>query len=74
VPHFGAALSVDAFHALAARLKGAGVKFEIEPTLRFSGAPGEQWTMFFLDPSNNAIEFKAMTNPNNLFARYVVAE
>lgn len=86
VPHFGAALSVDEFHALAARLRerggwgqedggqcGAfGLKFEIEPHLRFRGAPGEQWTMFFRDPSGNALEFKAMTNPDNLFARYKV--
>ena len=72
VPHFGAALGVDAFHALAARLEAAGVAFEIAPHLRFRGQPGEQWTMFFRDPSGNALEFKAMTRPENLFARYVV--
>jgi len=47
-------------------------KFEIEPHLRFVGQPGEQWTMFFRDPSGNALEFKAMTRPENLFAKYVV--
>lgn len=51
VPHCGAALSVPQFHDLADRLKAQGVKFVIEPHLRFQGAPGEQWTMFFMDPS-----------------------
>lgn len=72
VPHFGAALSPGQFRALAARVAAAGVKFEIEPHLRFEGAPGEQLTMFFRDPSGNALEFKAMTNPANLFAKYIV--
>ncbi|GBF96072.1 glyoxalase [Raphidocelis subcapitata] len=72
VPHFGAALPVDQFRALAARLAAARVEFEIEPHLRFEGKPGEQWTMFFRDPSGNALEFKAMTNPANLFAKYRV--
>jgi uncharacterized protein len=79
VPHFGAALSVDEFHDLAARLPAGGAAFgfagfEIEPHLRFQGQPGEQWTMFFRDPSGNAIEFKAMTRPENLFAKYHVGE
>ena len=75
MPHFGAALSVDQFHELSAKLKASGaVKFEIEPHLRFKGAPGEQWTMFFKDPSGNALEFKAMTTPANLFARFVVSD
>ncbi|PNW76111.1 hypothetical protein CHLRE_12g547400v5 [Chlamydomonas reinhardtii] len=74
VPHFGAALTVDQFHALAMQLKSQGVKFALEPHLRFKGTPGEQWTMFFYDPSGNALEFKAMTNPENLFAKYVVTE
>ena len=47
VPHFGAALTEPDFHDLAARLKAKGVKFIIEPHLRFEGKPGEQWTMFF---------------------------
>eukprot|EP00516_Mucochytrium_quahogii_P008316 CAMPEP_0203764698 /NCGR_PEP_ID=MMETSP0098-20131031/17987_1 /ASSEMBLY_ACC=CAM_ASM_000208 /TAXON_ID=96639 /ORGANISM=" , Strain NY0313808BC1" /LENGTH=169 /DNA_ID=CAMNT_0050660847 /DNA_START=162 /DNA_END=671 /DNA_ORIENTATION=+ len=72
VPHFGVALSIDEFKALAARLKKNGVKFIIEPHLRFVGAPGEQWTMFFRDPSGNNLEFKAMVHPENLFAKYTV--
>ncbi|KAL4431987.1 hypothetical protein ABPG77_000254 [Micractinium sp. CCAP 211/92] len=71
VPHFGVALSVNDFQRLAERLKGQ-VDFAIEPHLRFGGQPGEQWTMFFYDPSGNALEFKAMTNPDNLFAKYRV--
>lgn len=73
VPHFGICLTVPQFTALAARLRASGaVTFLVEPHLRFAGAPGEQWTMFFKDPSGNSLEFKAMTNPANLFAKYVV--
>ena len=64
VPHFGAALPVPQFHALAERLRAAGVAFELEPHLRFRGAPGEQWCMFLRDPSGNAIEFKAVRLSN----------
>ncbi|TMW67740.1 hypothetical protein Poli38472_007412 [Pythium oligandrum] len=71
VPHFGVALTVDDFHSLADRLKKSGVQFIIEPHLRFQGRKGEQWTMFFKDPSGNSLEFKAMTTPENLFAKYV---
>ncbi len=74
VPHFGVVLSVAEFQALAARVKAAGIKFIVEPHLRFPGAPGEQWTMFFKDQSGNNLEFKAMTNPDNLFAKYFVKE
>lgn len=74
VPHFGLALTVDEFHALADRLKKAGIQFIIEPHLRFKGQPGEQWTMFFKDPSGNNLEFKAMTNIDNLFAKYNVVD
>ncbi|KAA0162577.1 hypothetical protein FNF28_04670 [Cafeteria roenbergensis] len=74
VPHFGAALSVEDFHALAKRLRQHKTKFIIEPHLRFKGQPGEQYTMFFKDPSGNSLEFKAMTNPNNLFAKYHVED
>jgi uncharacterized protein len=74
VPHFGVCLGVPEFHALSERLRSAGVKFIIEPHLRFEGAPGEQYTMFFKDPSNNSLEFKAMTNPGNLFAKYFVSD
>lgn len=69
VPHFGAVLDITAWEALAERLKAAGVDFVIEPTIRFRGRPGEQATMFFLDPSGNALEIKAMTDPANLFAK-----
>ena len=60
------------FKELSSRLKAAGVSFIIEPHLRFEHQPGEQWTMFFKDPSGNNLEFKAMTNPANLFAKYKV--
>lgn len=73
VPHFGLALTVDQFHELATKVKDAGIKFIIEPHLRFQGQPGEQWTMFFKDPSGNNLEFKAMTHTDNLFAKYNVA-
>lgn len=68
VPHFGLVLEVDRFHDLAQRLTAAGTDFLIEPYLRFRGEPGEQWTMFFLDPSGNALEFKAFRDPAQLFA------
>jgi extradiol dioxygenase family protein len=69
VPHFGAVLDMGAWEALAARLEAAGVDFAIPPTVRFRGQAGEQATMFFRDPSGNALEIKAMANPGNLFAR-----
>jgi uncharacterized protein len=68
VPHFGLVLSVAKFKELAARLRAADVEFVIEPYVRFQGEPGEQWTMFFLDPSGNALEFKAFADLNQLFA------
>lgn len=74
VPHFGLAMNKEDFHDLAARVKAAGIEFIIEPHLRFVGAPGEQWTMFFKDPSGNSLEFKSMTNPENLFAKYYVED
>lgn len=69
VPHFGAVLDMAAWEVLAARLREAGADFVIEPTVRFPDLPGEQATMFFLDPSGNALEIKAMKDPGNLFAR-----
>ena len=69
VPHFGLVLAMDEWTALAERLQGAGVQFVIEPTVRFLGQPGEQATMFLLDPAGNALEFKAMASPANLFAK-----
>jgi extradiol dioxygenase family protein len=72
VPHFGLAISEPQFHELASRIRDAGVHFEIEPHVRFQGQPGEQWTMFLKDPSQNCLEFKAMAVPSNLFAKYTV--
>ena len=69
VPHFGIILPMEEWKSLAARLESAGVDFVIAPTVRFEGQPGEQATMFFLDPSGNALEFKAMADPAKLFAR-----
>ena len=68
VPHFGLVLAMGEWRALADRLEGAGVEFVIRPTVRFAGEPGEQATMFLLDPAGNALEFKAMADPAKLFA------
>jgi len=69
VRHFGAILSMQAWEALAKRLKDAAIKFVIEPHVRFKGQVGEQATMFFLDPSGNALEFKAFGDLKQVFAR-----
>jgi extradiol dioxygenase family protein len=69
VPHFGVVLEWAQWQALAQRLRGAGVRFEIEPHIRFKGAVGEQATFFLFDPSGNALEFKAFQDPTQLFAR-----
>ena len=68
VPHFGVVLEMGQFDVLAARLKAAGVAFVIEPHIRFKGEVGEQATMFFYDPSGNALEFKAFADLGMLFA------
>ena len=68
VPHFGLILTVERFHALADRLRAAGAGFVIEPYVRFAGLPGEQWTMFLLDPAGNALEFKAFADDAQVFA------
>lgn len=68
VPHFGIVLTMDQFHSLASRLKEAGIHFVVEPHVRFAGQVGEQATMFFLDPSGNALEFKAFGDDADLFA------
>lgn len=68
VPHFGLLLTVSEFHRLAGRLEEAGTEFVIEPYLRFAGQPGEQWTMFLLDPAGNALEFKAFADDARVFA------
>ena len=69
VPHFGVVLPMPEWRALADRLKAAKVEFVIPPTVRFAGEPGEQATMFLLDPAGNALEFKAMADPAKLFAK-----
>jgi hypothetical protein len=69
VPHFGVVLSMTKWQALADRLRDAGISFVIAPSIRFAGLAGEQATMFFLDPSGNALEIKAMRDPAALFAR-----
>ena len=69
VPHFGVVLDMEQFEDLATRLGAAGVKFVIEPYVRFKGEVGEQATMFFLDPSGNALEFKAFREHSLLFAK-----
>jgi len=65
----GSASSSGQWRALAERLEAAGTRFVVEPHIRFEGQPGEQATMFFLDPSGNAIEIKAMRDPAKLFAK-----
>lgn len=69
VRHFGVILDLDAWKALAERLKAAGTRFIIEPQIRFQGQPGEQATLFFLDPSGNALEFKAFADDARVFAK-----
>ena len=69
VPHFGIVLTLEDWQALADRLTAAGTAFVIEPYIRFRGQPGEQATMFFRDPSGNAIEMKAFADLGQLFAR-----
>jgi len=69
VRHFGAILTPAAWEALAERLKAAGTEFIIAPNVRFQGQPGEQSTMFFLDPSGNALEFKAFADDAQVFAK-----
>ena len=68
VPHFGVVLQQEDWNRLAKRLKAKHIEFIIEPYTRFKGEVGEQSTMFFLDPSGNALEFKAFKNPDQLFA------
>jgi len=69
VRHFGAILDMEAWRALASRLKQRDVRFLIEPDIRFQGEPGEQATFFVLDPSGNALEFKAFADDGQVFAR-----
>ena len=74
VPHFGVVLTEKQFLELRDKLVSKKVNFIVHPHKRFEGQPGEQWTMFFKDPSGNNLEFKAMTNPDFLFARYNVVD
>ncbi len=69
VSHFGVVLPWGEWHALADRLRDRQIKFVIEPGIRFAGKTGEQATLFILDPSGNALEFKSFRDPGQLFAR-----
>ena len=69
IPHFGVVLPWEEWESLAERMKNAGVQFIIEPYIRFVGQPGEQATMFFLDPCGNALEFKSFKDIGKLFAK-----
>jgi extradiol dioxygenase family protein len=69
VRHFGVVTDLPTWERLAARLRAGGVKFIIEPYIRFKGEPGEQATMFLLDPFGNALEFKAFADMGRLFAK-----
>jgi uncharacterized protein len=68
MPHFGLVLDVERFQVLAGRLQAAGVEFVLPPNLRFAGEAGEQWTMFFRDPSGNPIEVKGFATLEGVFA------
>ena len=68
MPHFGVVLEMGDWEALAARLEASGVSFGIAPHVRFKGQAGEQATMFFIDPSGNALEFKAFADDAMIFA------
>jgi extradiol dioxygenase family protein len=69
IPHFGVVLRMSEWVDLAERLRAKGVAFVVEPQIRFQGEVGEQATMFFLDPSRNALEFKALADLGQLFAK-----
>ena len=69
VRHFGVILDMEAWRRLADRLRQAEIRFLIEPGVRFAGLPGEQATLFFLDPSGNALEFKAFADDEQVFKR-----
>ena len=69
VPHYGLVLAWNDWNTLVSKLENARATFVIEPGVRFSGQPGEQATFFIADPAGNVLEFKALRNPDNLFAR-----
>lgn len=68
IPHFGIVLQMDDWKSLAEKLQSKGIEFIIEPKIRFEGEVGEQATMFFLDPSGNALEFKGFKDFTKIFA------
>ena len=68
MPHFGVVLELPAWQALAGRLRAAGTAFVLEPGVRYAGEPGEQWTMFFRDPSGNPIEVKGFRSLAGVYA------
>lgn len=68
MPHFGLVLALPDWQALAKRLQDANTAFVLPPQLRFAGQPGEQWTMFFLDPFGNPIEIKGFESLDHLYA------
>jgi extradiol dioxygenase family protein len=68
MPHLGVVLPLPAWKTLAERLVAAGIVFELPPSVRFEGEPGEQWTMFFYDPSGNPIEAKGFADFKSVYA------
>ncbi len=68
MPHFGLVLELAQWQAMEQRLREAGTRFVMEPQLRYAGQPGEQWTMFFLDPCGNPIEIKGFARLDELYA------
>lgn len=70
IPHFGVVLEMEDWKKLSEKLSASGVEFVVHPTIRFAGQPGEQATLFFMDPSGNALEFKSFADiENQLFAK-----
>ena len=69
IPHFGVILNMEEWNVLKNRLVSKKIKFIIEPYIRFKDSPGEQATMFFLDPSGNALEFKSFKDTSQIFAK-----
>jgi extradiol dioxygenase family protein len=68
MPHLGVVLALPEWKALAGRLQAAKIEFELPPTVRFEGQPGEQWTMFFHDPAGNPIEVKGFADMESVYA------
>jgi len=67
MPHFGAVLDWEEFETMAGRIRAEALPFILEPRIRYAGQPGEQATMFLLDPSGNALEFKSFRHPEHVF-------